>query len=61
MYYLTSIKFKNRRNQSMVLEISIMVKFRCDLVTERGHSRGFSGASNSLFLKMGPAYIRVFT
>lgn len=45
----------------MVLEISIMVKFRWDLVTERGHSRGFSGASNILFLKMGPAYIRVFT
>ena len=37
----------------MVLEISIMVKFRYNLVTETDHSRDFSGAGNIMFLKMG--------
>ena len=37
----------------MVLEISIMVKFRYNLVTEMDHSRDFSGAGNIMFLKTG--------
>ena len=50
---MTYINFKNKRNKSRVLEISIMVKFRYSLVTEMDHSRDFSGAGNIMFLKMG--------
>ena len=44
----------------MSMEISIEIKFSCDLMTKRGCSGGLSGISHILFLKMSPAHVHIF-